>query len=164
MIVCIGFFIFHGGVCFPVRRHDDKVSHVINAVFCIARALHKVYIQNCPRMNGMCDELRNKLLAKDTSDFLIGNEIRDALYNETFSGVGGEEFRFNNNGDASGSAYTFNMFDARSRSYKTLFHWNISVDGKLDDKTSRKCPNCSPHSPERKSKENAVSWCPISEL
>ena len=86
----------------------------------------------------MRDDLRNKLLIKDTSDFLIGKEIRDALYHEVFSGVEGEEFRFNNNGDASGSAYTFNMFDARSRSYKTLFHWNISMEGKLDDKRKEK--------------------------
>lgn len=78
---------------------DDKVPFVIDAVFAFAHALHRMYAELCPEMEGICPSMKNAL---------IGSKLMPLLRNVSFSGVSGN-IHFDNHGDSPGNYEIFNF-------------------------------------------------------
>jgi len=94
---------------------DDKVPFVIDAVYSLANALHQMYVQLCPQLNGMCNTMK-----KD----LVGPKLLQYLRNVSFSGVSGK-IHFDNYGDSPGR---YDIFRFISGDYVNVASWE---DGEL---------------------------------
>lgn len=94
---------------------DDKVPFVIDAVYALANALHQMYADLCPKMNGICEAMK-----KD----LIGSKLLQYLRNVSFAGVSGK-IHFDDHGDSPGR---YDIFRFISGDYVNVASWE---DGEL---------------------------------
>ncbi|XP_028400115.1 metabotropic glutamate receptor 3-like [Dendronephthya gigantea] len=91
---------------------NDKLSYVIDAVYAFAYALHEMYAEKCPEMNGLCPLMRP----------VNGIELRNRILNVTFQRASSGHFvSFDENGDSKGK-YTFFHYTKRDQ-YKKLGEW-----------------------------------------
>lgn len=89
---------------------DDKVPFVIDAVYALANALHLMYLQLCPELNGVCPSMKTAL---------IGSKLLQYLRNVSFSGVSGN-IHFDDHGDSPGR---YDIFRFVSRDYVRVASW-----------------------------------------
>uniref|UniRef100_A0AAY4E2R9 G-protein coupled receptors family 3 profile domain-containing protein n=1 Tax=Denticeps clupeoides TaxID=299321 RepID=A0AAY4E2R9_9TELE len=141
-------------------EQEGKVQFVIDAVYVMAHALHKMHQDLCPGKVGMCprmDPINGTLLLK---------YIRDVLLNLT--GIAGNPVLFNENGDAPGR-YEIYQYQIRNKTseYKIIGHWAdqlyLNIRGMLWPGGVRQVPSsiCSlPCKPgERKKTVKGIPCC-----
>ena len=97
-------------------RIDDKVPFVIDAVYAFAHGLDAMYKSFCPARNGLCPELMRRF---------DGNQLRDILFNVSFTGVTGS-VSFDRNGNGPGR---YDIYRLQGGKYVKIASW----DDKLYD-------------------------------
>ncbi|XP_027028252.1 metabotropic glutamate receptor 1b isoform X2 [Tachysurus fulvidraco] len=78
---------------------DSKMGFVINAIYAMAHGLHDMHEYLCPDYVGLCEAM----------DPIDGSKLLDFLLKTSFSGVSGEDVRFNENGDSPGRYDIMNL-------------------------------------------------------
>ena len=92
-------------------RIDDKVPFVIDAVYAVAHGLDTIYKRLCPEQNGLCQEMKTKFKGKN---------LRDRLFNVTFTGVTGP-VSFDQNGNGPGR---YDIYRLEGGKYTKVASWN----------------------------------------
>lgn len=90
---------------------DDKVPFVIDAVNAFANALHRLYIDLCPSMTGLCPAMTSSKM---------GPNLLEALRNTSFDGASGR-IRFDVHGDSPGR---YDIFRFLSGDYVKVASWD----------------------------------------
>ena len=129
---------------------NDKLPYVIDAVYTFAHALHRMYKEKCPKMNGLCDAMRP----------VNGTELRDRILKLNFEGKSSHNVSFDKNGDSNGR-YTLFHYTKRDQ-YKKLGEWQdelnlTNVPARLRNITSTCNDTCNPWS--RKLAKKATTCC-----
>ncbi|PFX18727.1 Metabotropic glutamate receptor 8 [Stylophora pistillata] len=99
-------------------RIDDKVPFLIDAVYAFAYGLNKIYKRMCQAQSGLCQNLIHGFKGKN---------LRDELFNLTFTGVTGT-VSFDKNGNGPGQYDVYRLEYGR---YRKVASWN----GKLYNAT-----------------------------
>lgn len=90
---------------------NDKLPFVMDAVEVFARALDIIYKRKCPKLRGLCDDMRR----------IKGKELRDLIFNNTFTGNSSREISIRKNGDSVGSYEIFHYSDKNK--YRKIGEW-----------------------------------------
>ncbi|XP_022245723.1 metabotropic glutamate receptor-like [Limulus polyphemus] len=109
-------------------KQESKVQFVVDAVYSIAHALHRVWENLCgPYGEGYCEEMRE----------LDGGVLyRDYLLNVSFIDLAGSEVKFNHQGDGLGRYIIYNYQRIGNSSlfeYKRLGRWLDGLHLDLDE-------------------------------
>ncbi|XP_054710934.1 metabotropic glutamate receptor-like [Uloborus diversus] len=109
-------------------RQESKVQFVVDAVYAFAHALDKVWRELCkPRGEGYCHAMRS----------LDGGKLyRDYLLNVSFTDLGGNQVKFDQQGDGLGryTIYNYQKDDNSSNYYyKVVGKWFDGLHLDLDD-------------------------------
>ncbi|XP_043932416.1 metabotropic glutamate receptor 4 [Protopterus annectens] len=105
---------------------EGKVQFVIDAVYAMAHALHKMHKNLCPGKVGLCPRMNP----------IDGQELLRYIRSVNFSGIGSTPVTFNENGDAPGRymIYQYQRINS-SAEYKEIGHWTQQL--KLDLKSMK---------------------------
>ncbi|XP_053489549.1 metabotropic glutamate receptor 1b [Ictalurus furcatus] len=78
---------------------DSKMGFVINAIYAMAHGLHDMHEDLCPGYVGLCEAM----------DPIDGSKLLEFLLRTSFTGVSGEDVRFDENGDSPGRYDIMNL-------------------------------------------------------
>ncbi|XP_064162608.1 metabotropic glutamate receptor 4-like isoform X2 [Anguilla rostrata] len=95
-------------------EQEGKVQFVIDAVYAMAHALHRMHKELCPGHVGLCPKM----------DPINGTALLRFIRSTKFSGIAGHPVLFNENGDAPGR-YVIYQYQIRNGSteYRIIGHW-----------------------------------------
>nr|XP_057943656.1 glutamate receptor, metabotropic 8b isoform X1 [Doryrhamphus excisus] len=95
-------------------EQEGKVQFVMDAVYAMAHALHRMHRQLCGGYPGLCPRMAN----------VDGKELLSFIRHVNFNGSAGTPVTFNENGDAPGRYDIFQyQRNNRSAEYKVIGHW-----------------------------------------
>ena len=86
------FFCFAENETLTHSTQDSKLGFVVNAVKPLALALHDMYVDLCPALEGLCEEMTP----------VNGTLFLDYLLNVSFPSYSGHNVHFDDNGDPPG--------------------------------------------------------------
>ncbi|XP_069035099.1 metabotropic glutamate receptor 1 isoform X2 [Lepisosteus oculatus] len=78
---------------------DSKMGFVINAIYAMAHGLHDMHHKLCSGHTGLCDAMNP----------IDGSKLLEFLLNTSFTGISGEEVRFDEKGDTLGRYDIMNL-------------------------------------------------------
>uniref|UniRef100_A0A4W5QI85 Glutamate receptor, metabotropic 8b n=1 Tax=Hucho hucho TaxID=62062 RepID=A0A4W5QI85_9TELE len=96
-------------------EQEGKVQFVMDAVYAMAHALHRMHRELCSGNTGLCPRMHN----------IDGKELLTFIRAVNFNGSAGTPVTFNENGDAPGR-YDIFQYQINNRStaeYKVIGHW-----------------------------------------
>ncbi|GAB6033506.1 hypothetical protein CHUAL_013385 [Chamberlinius hualienensis] len=107
-------------------NQESKVQFVINAVYAMAHALHNLYKDACPQMNGVCQKMR---------EYNGGELFRKYILNVSFIDMAGSEVKFDRSGDGLGSYNIFNYQKTPNggTTYKLVGKWLYALQIETED-------------------------------
>ncbi|XP_056303307.1 metabotropic glutamate receptor 7 isoform X1 [Danio aesculapii] len=106
-------------------EQEGKVQFVIDAVYAMAHALHKMQKEFCPDQSGICEEMEHA----------GGKKLLKSIRSVSFNGSAGTMVVFNNNGDAPGryDLFQYQMNINNTPGYKVIGQWTESLQLNMDE-------------------------------
>uniref|UniRef100_A0A669CKF0 Glutamate metabotropic receptor 7 n=1 Tax=Oreochromis niloticus TaxID=8128 RepID=A0A669CKF0_ORENI len=106
-------------------EQEGKVQFVIDAVYAMAHALHKMHRDLCPDHPGVCPRL----------EAAEGKTLLSYIRNTSFNGSAGTSVVFNKNGDAPGryDLFQFQMTNSSTPEYKVVGQWVENLQLRLEE-------------------------------
>ncbi|XP_038873980.1 metabotropic glutamate receptor 8-like isoform X2 [Salvelinus namaycush] len=105
-------------------EQEGKVQFVMDAVYAMAHALHRMHRELCSGNTGLCPRMHN----------IDGKELLTFIRAVNFNGSAGTPVTFNENGDAPGR-YDIFQYQINKRStaeYKVIGHWTDQLHLNMD--------------------------------
>ncbi|XP_028256667.1 metabotropic glutamate receptor 8 [Parambassis ranga] len=105
-------------------EQEGKVQFVMDAVYAMAHALHRMHRELCYGYPGLCPRMANNI---------DGKELLSHIRSVNFNGSAGTPVVFNENGDAPGRYDIFQyQITNRSTEYKVIGSWTNKLHLKVD--------------------------------
>ncbi|XP_073792308.1 metabotropic glutamate receptor 7 isoform X1 [Danio rerio] len=106
-------------------EQEGKVQFVIDAVYAMAHALHKMQKEFCPDQSGICEEMEHA----------GGKKLLKSIRSVSFNGSAGTMVVFNNNGDAPGryDLFQYQMNINNTPGYKVIGQWTENLQLNMDE-------------------------------
>ncbi|KAJ8015962.1 hypothetical protein DPEC_G00002150 [Dallia pectoralis] len=138
-------------------EQEGKVQFVIDAVYAMAHALHRMHLDLCPGAKGVCDKM----------DPVEGRMLLNYIRSVNFNGSAGTGVVFNENGDAPGryDIFRYQMSNTTTPGYRVIGQWtnNLRLNEMQWSDGDRQIPDSvcsSPCNPgERKKMVKGVPCC-----
>ncbi|XP_068602083.1 glutamate receptor, metabotropic 6a [Brachionichthys hirsutus] len=106
-------------------EQEGKVQFVIDAVYAVAYALHRMHHDLCPGSSGICSNM----------DPVEGRLLLDYIRSVNFNGSAGTSVLFNENGDAPGryDIFQFQMTNHSHPGYRVIGQWTNNLRLNVED-------------------------------
>ncbi|XP_041129743.1 metabotropic glutamate receptor 8-like isoform X2 [Polyodon spathula] len=106
-------------------EQEGKVQFVIDAVYAMAHALHRMHLDLCPGATGVCDKM----------DPVEGQLLLSYIRAVTFNGSAGTAVMFNENGDAPGryDIFQYQLSNTSTPGYRVIGQWTNNLLLNVED-------------------------------
>ncbi|XP_036373360.1 metabotropic glutamate receptor 8 isoform X2 [Megalops cyprinoides] len=107
-----------------IYEQEGKVQFVMDAVYAMAHALHRMHRDLCSGIPGLCSRMSN----------IDGKELLSYVRAVNFNGSAGTPVIFNENGDAPGryDIFQYQITNGSTAEYKVIGHWTDQLHLNMD--------------------------------